>query len=424
MPNPEPNAMIKSVLARLLRDQPLVVTGLGSFSAAGDSVTALWQAALAGQSLATWREFQIGPTLKSFAVCSAPQLTAELPEWQSIRKLDRCTQMAWLAAHRAWQQAQLTGAYAPVRIGIMVGSSRGPFGKVGESLARLGQPNYPPSLSANSTFASLSGVLAQNFNLQGPSATISATCASGAFAIGLAAEQILLGKVDAMLVGGAEAPLAPAILAQLQAAGVLGSHAEAARTCRPFDATRNGLVLGEGSAFLILESAHTAAARQAKALARLSGWCLNLAHSGRTGVDETGTSLRQVMAQALQLAGLDPDQIDYVNAHGAGTKMNDSAEAQAIVKLFGLRAATVPCTSTKPITGHCLGATPALEAVLCIEALRRQRLPPTANCAQPDPLCPLNTNPANAPAHRISNVLSNSLGFWGYLASLIFSEAT
>jgi len=424
VPNSNPNARSTSVLASLLRDHPLVVTGLGSFSAAGESVTALWQAALTGQSLATWREFQIGFTPKDFAVCSAPELTAAQPDWQSIRKLDRCAQMAWLAAHQAWEQAQLTGAYAPARIGIMVGSSRGPFGKVGESLDRLGQPNYPPSMSASSTFASLSGVLAQNFNLQGPGATISATCASGAFAIGLAAEQILLGKVDAMLVGGAEAPLAPAILAQLQAAGVLGSHAEAARTCQPFDATRNGLVLGEGSAFLVLESAHTAAARQAKALARLSGWSLNLDHSGRTGVDETGTSLRQVMAQALQLAGLDPDQIDYVNAHGAGTKMNDTAEAQAILKLFGPRAATVPCTSTKPITGHCLGATPALEAVLCIEALRRQRIPPTANCAQPDPLCPLNTKPSNPPARRISNVLSNSLGFWGYLASLIFSEAT
>jgi 3-oxoacyl-(acyl-carrier-protein) synthase len=296
------------------------------------------------------------------------------------------------------------------------------LGKCIESSGLTGKQKFPPSWSANSTFACVSGALAQAFKLKGPGATISATCASAAFAIGLAAEQILLGKADAMIVGGTEAPLHLAVLAQLHAAGVLGFHADARLTCRPFDANRNGLALGEGSAFLILESARAAAARKATAFAKLAGWSFSLDDSGRTGVHEDGSGLRQVMQQALQSAGLDAGQIDYLNAHGTGTKMNDAAEACAIKKLFGDRAAFLPCSSTKPITGHCLGATPAIEAVLCIEALRRQQIPPTANCSRPDPLCPINLQSFSAPSAKLTNVMSNSLGFWGYHAALIFSK--
>src|ERR1700722_11197795 len=128
------------------------------------------------------------------------------------------------------------------------------------------------------------------------------------------------------------------------------------------------------------------------------------------------------MQQALQIAGLGAEQIDYVNAHRTGTKMNDAAEACAIKKLFGARAAIIPCSSTKPVTGHCLGATPALEAVLCIEALRRKKIPHTANGLQPDALCPILAQPPTAQSPPLTTVMSNSLGFWGYHASLIFSK--
>lgn len=415
--------MSTSILASLLRDNPIVVTGAGSFSAAGDSVDALWAAAIAGQSLAAWREFEVEAQRGRFAVCSAPELDVSLPALHPVRKMDRCVQMAWLAANQAWNQARLANAYSPERVGIVVGSSRGPLGKRSESFGNPGRHKYPPTLGANSTFASISGALAQPFKLKGPGVTLSATCASAAFAIGLAAEQILLGKTDAMLVGGTEAPLQFAVLAQLQSSGVMGFHEEARRTCRPFDITRNGMVLGEGSAFLILESARTAAARRATAQARLAGWAFSLDDSGRAGIHEDGSGLLQVMQQALQIAGLGAEQIDYINAHGTGTKMNDAAEARAVKTLFGDRASIVPCSSTKPITGHCLGATPALEAVLCLEALRRQQTPPTANCLQPDPLCLINAQPLTAQPARLTNVMSNSLGFWGYHASLIFSEA-
>jgi 3-oxoacyl-[acyl-carrier-protein] synthase II len=415
--------MTGSILNHLLRENPVVVTGLGSFSAAGDGVDALWTAALAKQSTAAWREFELEHRRGRFAVCSAPELDASRAELHPVRKLDRCVQMAWIAANQAWNQARLTGAYPPERTGIMVGSSRGPLGKRSESFGLAGHQKFPPSLSANSTFACISGALAQPFKLRGPGATISATCASAAFAIGLAAEQILLGKADAMIVGGTEAPLNFAVLAQLHASGVLGFHEDARQTCRPFDVARNGIVLGEGSAFLILESARTAAARGAMALARLAGWAGCLDDSGRVGVHEDGSGLLQVMEQSLQIAGLRAEQIGYFNAHGTGTKMNDHAEACAIKKLLGARAATIPCGSTKPVTGHCLGATPALEAVICIEALRRQQIPPAVNCPQPDPLCPINARPLATPDAPLKHVMSNSLGFWGYHAALVFSKA-
>ncbi len=410
------------VLARLLHDNPVVITGMGAFSAAGDSVDTLWHAALTGQGLASQREFVMGAEKQPFVVCCAPELDATRPDLHPVRKMDRCVQMSLLAANQAWSQAGLQGAYPANRMGVIVGSSRGPFSKRNEAPDLTGRRPYPPSLSANATFASLSGALAQILKIEGSGATVSATCASSAFAIGMAAEQILLGKSDAMLVGGTEAPLQYTIMVQMQSAGVLGSHADARNVCRPFDASRNGMVMGEGSAFLILESARSAIARGAKPLARLAGWSMRLDNAGRTKVDEDGACLFQVMEEALGLAGLKADQIDYFNAHGTGTKMNDVAEAQAIRRLVGARAATVPCSSTKPITGHCLGATPALEAVISIEAIRRQMVPPTANCRQPDPLCRINPQPLRPASASIANVMSNSLGFWGYHAALIFSK--
>jgi 3-oxoacyl-[acyl-carrier-protein] synthase II len=252
---------------------------------------------------------------------------------------------------------------------------------------------------------------------------VSAACASGAFAIGLAAEQILLGKADIMLAGGLDAPLHAPVLGQFDAAGVLGSHEDARRACRPFDRTRNGFVPGEGSAFLVLESSGSAASRGVPVLGRLAGWSMNTCRSGRTGVPKDGTGLVHVMRQAMQLAGLNPADIGGINAHGSATVLNDAAEARAVVEVFGEFAATVPCSSTKPVTGHCLGATPALEAVIAIQALAHQMVPPTANCREQDPLCPLNVVAETAQPANLNSMMSNSLGFWGYHASLIFSRA-
>jgi 3-oxoacyl-(acyl-carrier-protein) synthase len=330
--------------------------------------------------------------------------------------------MAWAAARQAQAEAGIRGVFAPARIGVAVGTSRGPSSKLRESFEHLGSQSYPPSLAAHSTFGAVAGALAQALELKGPAATMAATCASAAFAIGFAAEQILLGKADCMLAGGAEAPIEPFVLAQLHAAGVLASHAEARLACRPFSATRTGLVAGEGSAFLCLESAASARSRGVSPLAYLSGWAYSLDDSGRTGVQEDGSDAAQAMREALEVAGIHPEDVDYINAHGTGTRLNDPAEARAVASLFGPRAASIPCSSTKPVTGHCLGATPALEAVLCIESLRRQVVLPTANCPDQDTECAINAETGGARPAALRNALSNSLGFWGYRAALVFTR--
>jgi 3-oxoacyl-[acyl-carrier-protein] synthase II len=404
-------------LPGLLRENPVVVTGIGAFSSAGAGVAALTAAALAGRSLARERDFPGHTAPQRFAVCAAPEVDSTRPELSAVRKMDRCVQMAALAAREAWQQAAIAEVYPPERIGLVVGSSRGPLGKRVESLGQTGIRPPRPSLAANTTFAAVSGVLARTFKIKGPGAMISATCASAAFAIISAAEQIVLGNADAMLVGGTEAPLQAALLAQLHATGVLGSHAEAERTCCPFDVNRNGLVLGEGSAFLVLESAQAVADRRASCLGRLAGWAAGVDASGRTGVDAHGTGLGEGMRRALHTAGLPPENIDYINVHGTGTRLNDLAEARAVAGVFDDK---VPCTSTKPVTGHCLGASAALEAVLCLEMLRLQIIAPTANCRVQDPLCAVNVLALEAQPAKLRAVLSNSSGFWGYHASLIF----
>jgi 3-oxoacyl-(acyl-carrier-protein) synthase len=417
--------MKPSPLASLLRDNPIAITGMGCVSAAGDSVEALWQAAIAGRAiagrgLAAWREFPIAnQSPQRYAVCSAPPFEASESELRFARKADSCARMSLHAANLAWHQAAMNDAYAPERLGVIVGSSRGPIGKMGDSFAALEQGKVLPTLSAQSSMGSIAGMLAQFFNVKGVSTVVSATCASAAVAIGMAAEQILLGKADAMLVGGAEAPLHAVILAQLQASGVLGSHEDASKTCRPFDVTRNGMVLGEGAGFLVLEK--LGARPGAMPLAKLAGWSMSVESSGRTGMPEDGSSVVRAMQEALTLAQLNPRDIGYVNAHGSGTVLNDHAEAAAQSRLFGDRG--VPCSSTKPVTGHCLGATPALAAILCIEALRRQKLPPAVNCDQLDPQCPIRLATPETQPEKFTSALSNSIGFWGYHSSLVFQAA-
>ncbi len=385
---------------------------MGAYCAAGAGAAALWDAAAEGRSSAEWRDFGASG---GFAVCAAPEIDPAGAGVPRFRTMDRCTQLASLAAREAWEHAAISGVHPPERIGIAVGSSRGALwngrNAIGAPVRRVA------SIAPHTTFASLSGALAQTFRCLGPGMTLSAACASAAFAIAYAAEQILLGNADAMLAGGAEAPLEAALLDQFQAAGVLGSHDDPRLSCRPFDVTRNGFAVGEGSAFLVLEKHAAAEARGAAVFARLAGWGTGTDHTGRVGVDSSGAGLTRVMRRALETADLQPGQIDYINAHGAGTRLGDAAESQAVLGMFG---SAIPCTSTKPVTGHCMGATAALETVLCAHALRRQVIPPTANCFDQDPLCAIAVQPLKTKSASLAYAMSNSLGFWGCHASLIF----
>lgn len=401
-----------------LRECPLVITGTGAVSAAGASVGALWQATLQGQSLGKSLEFEEG----TFAGCVVSPEVMKTWKTSMMRKADRAAQMAVMAGQEAWAQAGINeGDVPPERLAVYAGSSRGPVGKILEAAGRSRMNRMLPSLAASSTMASLSGTLSVTFGACGPALTVSAACASSAAAIVMAAEQILLGNADMALAGGSEAPLHAMVLAQLQAAGILGEGDDAAKVCRPFDLHRTGTVLGEGAGFLILESEAHARARGAKILARLSGWSVGAEGGERTGISKDSASLIHAMKEALRVAGLAPKEIGYVNAHGTGTVLNDRQETIACRKVFSEQVP--PCSSIKPVTGHCMGAAAALEAIVSIEALRNNLLPPTPNWQTPDPECALDIIANESRELAVQHVLSNSSGFWGNNATLIFSKA-
>jgi 3-oxoacyl-[acyl-carrier-protein] synthase II len=408
------------------RPDCIVVTGMGVISAAGDCPTTLWENVAGGRSPAVRFADASVAGSPSIPACVVAQLDPGEQSRRDQDKMDRCVQLALQAAGQAFTDARLDQRRPEhTRLGIVVGTSRGPMQKWTEmlELVRRGGRRLPPSLGAHSTLASLSGALSMAFEAGGPCWTVSATCASGAHAIALAAQQILLGTADIMLAGGADAPLLDVIIRQLLSIGILGSHDDPRQACRPFDTTRNGTVIGEGAAFVVLESLASARRRGTPVHAQLAGWAFGADHFHYAAPPKDGEGLLRVMTQALAMAGLRAEQVDYINAHGTGTRLNDRLEVVALRRLLGERLGEVPCSSTKPITGHCLGAAAALEAVISIAALQRQCVPPTATCTQRDPDCPVDVVPVSARLTPLRVVMSNSLGFWGNNAALLFTEA-
>jgi 3-oxoacyl-(acyl-carrier-protein) synthase len=226
---------------------------------------------------------------------------------------------------------------------------------------------------------------------------------------------------DIVLAGVAEAPLHDVLLAQLASAGVLGTNPDPARACLPFDANRNGTVVGEGAAFLVLESLGSARRRGARVYARFAGWSMNSEPAQRTGISERSEGLQRAMRRAVSMAGLTFADLDYINAHGTGTAMNDRAESLAIAQC-NTGQKKVRTSSTKAVTGHCMGAGSAIEAVISILALERQILPPSANCFTQADDCPVELVRDSSRPAEVRAVLTNSLGFWGNHASLVFTE--
>jgi 3-oxoacyl-[acyl-carrier-protein] synthase II len=396
---------------------------MGVAAAAGDSPEGLWRAVARGDSPAIAYADPTAPGSPTIPACVVPGPGEEALRRRRSHKMDRCVQLALEAAVRAGADAGLPPSGPDgSALGIMVGTSRGPMAKwiEGLDLARSGRRKLPPTLAAHSTLDSLGGALSMALGARGPCLTVSATCASAAYAVVLAAQQIVLGEADIMMAGGADAPLQDAVIRQIHATGILGSHPDPRRACRPFDVTRDGTLIGEGAAFLVLESLASARRRGAPVRARLLGWGTGAESAHRTSPRDDGEGLVAAMRGALRVAGLGAKAIDYINTHGTGTPLNDRIEGLALRRMLGDRLLRIPCSSTKPVTGHCLGASAALEAVVTILALREQLAPPTANCLEPDPGCGLDvvTGPARPVGMRVA--MSNSLGFWGKNASLIF----
>jgi 3-oxoacyl-[acyl-carrier-protein] synthase II len=266
-------------------------------------------------------------------------------------------------------------------------------------------------------------VVAIEFGLKGPNMAVTSACATGANAIGEAAEMIRRGVADVALCGGTEAGIVPIAVAGFSVMRALSErNDEPQRASRPFDVGRDGFVIGEGSGILILESLEHAQARGAHIYAEMAGYGSTDDAFHITAPEEGGAGAMACMRQALDDAGLTPEQIDYVNAHGTSTPLNDVTETHAIKGVLGEHASRVMISSTKSMTGHLLGAAGALEAIFCVKALCEGIVPPTINLDDPDPACDLDYVPHTARRVEINNILSNSFGFGGHNVCLAFGK--
>jgi 3-oxoacyl-[acyl-carrier-protein] synthase II len=397
------------------------ITGVGAVSSCGSGAAALYDGALTGAGRAVWVPGLTGQRGRALAACQA---LVDLPtggRFRAVRGLPRVARLAALAAAEAWDESGLSPVVAE-HAGVVVGSSRGGFEAVLEAAAAMIRGRVRPSLVSAGTHASLDGALAAMFGLRGMALTVSSACVSGASAMALAAEEIVSGRAVAMLAGGADAPLHPVVLGPMDAAGMLGSGDDPARWCRPFAEDRSGTVVGEGAGFVVLEEAGHARRRGARCLARLTGWATACEPGQRAGASADGAALDIVIHRALIRAGRLLADVGYVNAHGTGTSANDGVEAAALRRVWGDETPGVPVSSTKPVTGHCMGASPALEAIISVGVLRDGRIPPQG---------PVLPEPAAAGLRLARTgdtlgqpcVLSVSSGFWGHAGALVLEAA-
>lgn len=406
----------------------VVVTGCGCLSPVGNNVTETWQSLLAGRSGVDWITlFDASQHKTRFAAEVKGFDGAALFGSREARRMDRFTQFALAAALEAFAQAGLeSNGLDRDRVGVVIGSGIGGIStllaQVEEMRARGPERVSPfliPMMIADSAPASI----AIQLGLRGPNMALATACASGANAIGEAAEMIRRGVADVMLAGGAEASIVPVAIAALNVMGALSTRNEAPQQAsRPFDRERDGFVMGEGAGMLVLESLEHAQARGARILAELSGYGTSNDAYHISAPAENGAGAAISMRLALEEAGLRPEQIDYINAHGTSTPLNDKSETQAIKTVFGETAYSIPISSTKSMTGHLLGASGALEAVICVQVLQEQILPPTINYEHADPECDLDYVPNRSRRHTVRHVMSNSFGFGGHNATLIFSQ--
>jgi 3-oxoacyl-[acyl-carrier-protein] synthase II len=357
------------------------------------------------------------------------QGAVEVPDLppKEARRLDRFVLLALAAAHEAFLDAGLAGAFENIRVGVAIGSGIGGIGTIEDNhdeLIRNGPRRVSPFLIPMTIANMASGYVAIRFGLRGPNLCPVAACASGTQAIGEAARLIARGDADVMLAGGAEAAVTPLSLAGFAAMRALSTrNDDPAHASRPFDRERDGFVLGEGSAVLVLESLEHAQRRGAMIRAEVVGYGVTSDAMHLAAPDEQGDGAQRCMRLALEDADLTPDTVDTLNAHATGTPAGDPVEARAIRAVFGSHAARLPVSATKSMTGHLLGAAGAVEALFCVRALETGVLPPTIHLASPDPDCDLHHVTPEARKCDVRVALSNSFGFGGTNASLVLVRA-
>ncbi len=407
--------------------QRIVVTGMGAMSPLGRSVADLWGGVAAGRS-------GIGPITLFPADAYPTRIAGEVPDFdprqymdfKEARRVSRASQLAVAAAHEALADARLDPATLPEETGVLLGVGNSSFPDLEAAtrtmLERGGMRVSPFAMAA--VLPSMSaGQIAIQFGVRGYNSTVSTACASGTQAIGEAMAVLRRGQAPIVLTGGVEAPICELGLAGFCVMRALSTHnAGPERASRPFDARRDGFVAGEGAAVLVLETLAGARVRGATIYAEIRGLGSSSDAYHLTAPPPDAGGAARAMAWALKDAGVGPDDIDYINAHGTATPANDASETLAIKRVFGERAPHIPVSSTKSMIGHCLGAAGALEAVVTVCALREGLIPPTINYEEPDPCCDLDYVPNEARRAPLRLALSNSFGFGGQNASLVIGR--
>lgn len=406
----------------------VVITGLGTLNPLGNDVAATWEAMRAGRS-------GISPITRFDAAGYETRIAGEVKDFDPVarfgrkeaRHMARLTQLALAAAGQALADAGLDAASpSRERTGVVVGSGMGILDPIIDAVGTLNErgpgrvsPFFVPMMLADTPAA----VISIHHGLTGPNMAVFTACATGNNTLGEAAAMIRRGAADVMVAGGAEACILPLVVAGFGVAGAISSrNDEPERASRPFDAGRDGFVISEGAALLVLEEREHALARGAQIYGEFLGYGATADAYHVTMPGEDGRGAAAAMHAALLDAGLETGDIDYINAHGTSTVLNDRAETAAIKRLFGERAYDLPVSSTKSMTGHLLGAAGALEAILCLLAMRDNLIPPTINYEQPDPDCDLDYVPATPRSAELKKVMSNAFGLGGHNATIILGR--
>ena len=408
----------------------VVITGMGAVTPLGLDVPSTWEALLAGRS-------GIGPITRFDASGYRVRIAAEVQGFdpepvmgkKEARRTDRFVQMALAATREALADARLTiDARNRTEVGVLVGSGIGGIETLSreiEVLRTKGPDRVSPFLVPMYIVDLAPGLIAIHTGAQGPNFSAVSACSTSAHCVGEAAEIIRRGDAKVMIAGGSEAGITPIGVAGFAAMRALSErNDEPTRASRPFDAERDGFVMGEGAGIVILEDLDHARERGARIYAELLGYGLSDDAYHITAPSDGGEGAVRSMQMALRKARLAPHEVDYVNAHGTSTPLNDKLETLALKTVFGKAAADIPVSSTKSMTGHLLGAAGVVELIVCVLAVRDQCVPPTINYEHPDPECDLDYVPNVARRRRVDVALSNAFGFGGHNTTLVVGRYT
>ena len=406
----------------------VVVTGLGAVTPVGNDIPAMWRSLVEGESGVTRISSfdpspfasQIAGEVKGFE--AAAYLSAK-----ELKRTERFVQFAVAAAKQAAADARLDVSHEdPFRVGVLIGSGMGSLGLIEQqqtTLLQKGPQKLSPFMIPMIIVNMAPGQVAISLGLKGPNSCTATACASGAHGVGEAFRIVQRGDADAMVAGGTESCITPLAIGGFCALKAL-SHRndEPTKASRPFDQHRDGFVMGEGAGIMVLEELDHATRRGARIYAEMAGYGRTADAYHMTAPDPEGAGAAGAMAAALADAALTPDQISYINAHGTSTELNDKVETLAIKRVFKDFATRVPVSSTKSMTGHLIGGAGGVEAVICCLAIQHSVIPPTINYDVPDPDCDLDYVPNHARKLPVESALSNSLGFGGHNATVIFKK--